>query len=106
MNERSEGISIPLLWEGLDGAEISFVNQMLVQLGPPGHEGEFIMSLGQLHPPVLMGSEEENRATLAALPFVTIRVVAKVGLPVARVRELRDLLTRMLEQYERVTGAG
>jgi len=105
-DEGSEGIAIPVLWEGLDSAEISFVNQMIVQLGPPGNEGEFVVTLGQLHPPVLMGGEEENKARLKALPYVTVRVVAKVGMPVARVRELRDLLTRMLDTYESATGAG
>ncbi len=105
-DQEDEGIALPLLWEGLDRAEISFVNQVIVQLGPPGNEGEFIVTLGQLHPPVLMGGEEANRAALAALPYVTVGVVAKVGMPVARVREFRDLLTRMLDTYEKATGAG
>lgn len=97
-----EGIQIPVLWEGFDDADIYFVNQMIVQLGPPGSEGEFLMTLGQLHPPVLIGGEEANKAKLEALPYVTVKVVAKVGLPVSRARELRDLLTRMLETYDEV----
>lgn len=101
-----EGIAIPILWEGLDSADITFVNQMIVQLGPPGNEGEFIVTLGQLHPPVLMGGEDANRAKLEELPYVTVRVVAKVAMPVSRVRELRDLLARMLDNYEQVTGRG
>ncbi|MEX2225597.1 MAG: hypothetical protein WEB52_04005 [Dehalococcoidia bacterium] len=105
MSNESGGelVSIPLLWDGLDTAEIKFVNQMIVQLGPPGNESEFLVTLGQLHPPVLMGSEDENKARLAALPYVTVKVVAKVALPVSRVREFRDLMTRMLETYEQAT---
>lgn len=101
-----EGVSVPLLWDGLDQAEIGFVNQMIVQLGPPGNEGEFIMTLGQLHPPVLAGSNEDNKTKLESLPYVTVKVVSKVALPVARVREQRDLLTTMLRNYEEATRQG
>jgi hypothetical protein len=97
---------LPLLWDGLDSAEIFFVNQMIVQLGPPGNEGEFILTLGQLHPPVLMGGQDANRAKLEALPYVTVRVVSKVAMPVSRVRELRDVLTQMLDTYEKATSVG
>ena len=106
MADQPEGIPVPLLWDGLDSAEIRFVNQMIIQLGPPGHEGEFLVTLGALHPPVLIGGPDENKAKLESLPYVTIRVVAKVAMPVARVREMRDLLTKMLDNYERATGQG
>ncbi len=102
---QGEMIAVPLLWDGLDAADVRLVNQMIVQLGPPGNEGEFTLTLGQLHPPVLTGDEETNRATLADLPYVTVRVVAKVAMPVARVRELRDSLTKMLDIYEKTAGS-
>lgn len=105
-NLGKEQVAIPVLWEGLDSAEIKFVNQMIAQLGPPGHEGEFLLTLGQLHPPVLMGSPDENKDKLESLPFVSVGVVAKVAIPVERVRQLRDLLTNMLDTYERTTGKG
>ena len=104
--EAEEGVLLPILWEGLDEAEIKFVNQMLVQLGSPGHEGEFIVTLGQLHPPGLMGDRDANREKLKTLPYVPVKVVSKLGIPVARVRELRDILTEMLDRYEAATAAG
>lgn len=106
MAEEPEGVTIPLLWEGFDDAEIVFVNQMIVQLGPPGQECEFLVTLGQLHHPVLLGSEEENKAKLQSLPYVPVKTVSKVAMSVGRARELRDLLTKMLDRYEKVTGRG
>lgn len=103
MSEPSDGTAVPVLWDGLEDANIAFVNQMIVQLGPPGHEDEFIVTHGQLHPPVLLGSEVEKRARLESLPFVTVKVVSKIGIPVGRVRELRDLLDNMLRTYDEAT---
>jgi len=96
----SDGIAVPLVWVGLEEAEIKFVNQIIVQMGPPGHEGEFVISLGQLQSPVLIGDEKQVKQALRSLPYVPVKTVTKAGVPVERVREFIDVLQRVVKNYE------
>jgi len=45
-------------------------NQFLSQID---QDGTFILSVGQVAPPVLLGTPEEHRAQAAGLPFVAVR---------------------------------
>lgn len=100
MATKNEAVGVPVAWVGFDEAEIPFVNQVIVQLGPPEHEGEFILTFGQMHPPLLLGDPAENRKRLESLPYVPIKVVAKLAMTEARVRELAGVIERMLKTYD------
>jgi hypothetical protein len=98
--KKPESVGLPIVWIGLDDAEITYANQVLFQMGDPEHLGEFLLTFGQLHPPVLLGTPEDNRARLEAIPYVPVKVVAKLSLSEVRVRELVGLLERLLTSYE------
>ncbi len=100
-NQESETVGIPVAWIGLDEAEIAFANQILFQMGDPEHLGEFTLTFGQLHSPALIGpSPEDNRKRLESLPYVPVKVVAKLALSEVRVRELVELLVLILKSYD------
>lgn len=99
MAKKLEVVAIPIAWIGLDDAQIAYANQIILQMGAPDHPDEFIITFGQLHPPVLVGAPEENRAQLQSLPYVPVRVVAKIALTETRLRELFGVIERVLKNY-------
>jgi hypothetical protein len=98
--QQDESVGVPLAWVGLDDAEIVFANQILVQMGPPNNEAEFIVTFGQLHPPVLLGTPAENRARLESTPYVPVKVLAKLAIPAPRLREFADAIEKVLATFE------
>jgi hypothetical protein len=105
MPTKLDTVQIPIVWIGLDDATIGYANQVICQMGAPDHPGEFILTFGQLHPPVLLGGPESNRLQLQSLSFVPVRVVAKLALNEARLRELQGALVTILKSYDDVVAA-
>jgi hypothetical protein len=104
-NDSNQGESpqarpVPLLWVDLDTTPMLFANQLLVQ----HHGSEFIISLGQAAPPALIGTAEERQEALAALEFVPVRTVARVGLTAQRMTEFVRVMQENLRAYERAKG--
>jgi hypothetical protein len=98
--KRLQTVAIPLAWVGLDDAPITYVNQMILQMGEPNHPSEFLLTFGQLHPPVLLGDPDQNQAQLQAMPYVPVRVVAKLALSEQRVRELHGVIEKVLGNFD------
>jgi hypothetical protein len=95
-----QGRSVPLLWVDLETTPVLFANQLLVQ----HHGSEFIISVGQVTPPALIGTDEERRQALAALEFVPVRTVARVGLTAQRMTEFVRVMQENLSTYEQAKG--
>lgn len=87
---------VPIVWVDLEETPISFANQFLAQV----EQDEFILAFGALNPPKIMGNAEEREALLARVEFVQTRTLARFGMTVARVRELRRLLGELLDVYD------
>ncbi len=105
MPKKLDTVQIPIAWIGLDEAPIGYANQVICQMGAPDHPSEFVLTFGQLHPPVLMGGPEANRLQLQSLSYVPVRVVAKLALSEERVRELHGALDTILRSYDAVVKA-
>lgn len=90
-------IQVPLVWVGLDDAEISFVNQLLVQQG----EGtEFFLSFGQVAPPVLLGdTPEANLEAARSIPYVPVRTLVRMETTAERMEQFIELMQRVLGRY-------
>jgi flagellar motor switch/type III secretory pathway protein FliN len=101
--EESEagGLAIPVLFIGVEDVPILFVNQFVISF----QQEEFILSAGQLAPPILIGSEEEKREQAKQLSYVPIKVVARLGMTAARLSELVSLLQNQLRKYDERRGA-
>jgi flagellar motor switch/type III secretory pathway protein FliN len=95
-----EFMPLPLVYVGIDDVPILYANQFIVQ----HQQDEFIISVGQVSPPVLLGDEAEQREQAARLSYVPVRVVARLGLTRQRLAELITVLETNLEHFDAEKG--
>ncbi|MGH8933021.1 MAG: hypothetical protein ACRDZO_20950 [Egibacteraceae bacterium] len=93
-------VQVPIVWVDVDQTPIQFANQFVSQF----QSNEFIVTIGQLAPPMILGPPEERAEQFQNLAFVTVRPLARFGLPASRLRELIQVLSENLEGYERQFG--
>ena len=70
------------------------------------HDDGFILSVGQLVPPVLLGNEEEQREQLRELQTVPLHVLARFALTRQRVDQLIDVLVKNRESFDKAIAGG
>ena len=102
MADDIERLALRAAWIGLDDVPIVFVNQILGQVDD---QGELIITFGQATPPVLLGTEEEQRDQARNIQFVQVRPVTRMSLTGRRTRELIGILQTSLDNQERVRRA-
>ena len=92
----SEGVQLPLALVD-DDVPIQTGNIFVVQ-----HQAdEFIVTVGQMAPPVLGGGTPEEKIERAReIPFVPVRVLGRYGLSRQRVEQLIDVLKQNLEKFD------
>ena len=96
MNREQDTITLPVTYLGLEDVPILFANQFVIQ-----HEkNEFVLTVGQLQPPILLGLPEERKEQAKKLTYVPIRVVARFGLTRQRLAELIEALQSNLRKYD------
>ncbi len=96
MDERPS-IPIPITWIGVEEVPIYLANQFVCQF----EQQEFILTLGQMSPPALLGETEEERAEQAAqIDYVPVKPLARLGFTESRLRELIAVLEANLRNYE------
>ena len=88
--------NIPIKWHIPDDLHPVYANNLLVQHSPH----EFRIAFYDLEPPLLVGSDEEQAAQLAALEHIRARCVAQVVVSPTRLRDLIEALQKNLETYE------
>jgi hypothetical protein len=94
------GIEVPVVWLGPEDIPIVYVNAMVSQF-ELGTLDALIVTLGQMTPPAIVGaSDEERREQLEQVAYVPIKPVARLGLTIARARELVATLEANLDQLE------
>jgi hypothetical protein len=97
MAEERPDRDIPLVWVGLDELPVLFANQFLIQ----HWQDAFVVSVGQLVPPPVTGTPEEQAEEIDQISYVPVKPVARLGFTRERVRELIIFLEASLEQYDR-----
>lgn len=96
MNQGEDTITLPVVYIGAEDEPILFANQFVIQ-----HEkNEFVLTVGQLQPPILLGSPEERKEQAKKLTYVPIKVVARFGLTRQRLAELIEALQINLQKYD------
>jgi hypothetical protein len=100
MAEEPQSLQLPLVWVGGDEKAILFANQFLGQF----LQDDFLLTIGQLAPPTLLGSPEERQAEARALDFVPVKVLARFGLTRGRVEDLIEVLQQTLKNYDEAEG--
>jgi regulator of sirC expression with transglutaminase-like and TPR domain len=98
--EQPDGIAVPIVYTSTDDAPILFANQFVVQI----NQDEFLLLIGQLQPPLLLGTHEEQQEAAKQISHVSVRTVLRVAMTRTRVEELAGLLTQQLAQYDEKKG--
>ena len=91
------GRPVPLTWLDVEDVPVFFANQFVIQY----EQDEFILTLGQMTPPLLLGTPEEQVDQLENLDFVPVKPLARIAFTRARLRELVQLLAGSGEMYDR-----
>ena len=90
-----EIINIPLVWTEASEQTVMLANQFLGQHQPPG---EFILSFGQVAPPIILGTDQEKMEQAQNLPFVPVKTVCRIAMNETRLRELQQVIDATLRQ--------
>jgi hypothetical protein len=97
MSASVQEIGASLEWIDFDEVPIVFANHFLVQHQPD----EFVVSLGQVTGPPLVGTPEQIREQARGVSHVPIHAIARVGLTRQRLVELIGILQAELEEHDR-----
>jgi hypothetical protein len=92
-----------IIWEGVDRLPVMAANQFLVQLSasePQNMVSDVVLTVGYLAPPLLLGTEEEQREAAAQLDHVSVQPVARFSIPLGKAAELAQVLQGFLERVE------
>jgi hypothetical protein len=89
-----------LEWVDFEEQPIVFANHFLVQHQP----NEFVLTLGQVTGPPVVGTPEQVREQARGASHVPIHALARVGLTRLRVLELINILQATLEDHDRIAG--
>ncbi len=94
MADLDDAMQLPVRYVGVDDVPVLLANQFLLQAEQ--HSDGFIVSIGQLTPPILMGSADEQRQQAQQIPFVPIRIIGRYSLSRERAAALAGLLQQAL----------
>jgi hypothetical protein len=101
-----EAVQVSIIWPEVDEVPVLKANQFLGQIsqGPAGQPEDFVVTIGYFPPPVLLGTPEEQRATMRALGAISVKTLSRVSLSRDRLGELIKVLQTIAEQYDNATG--
>ena len=77
-NQGDDGFTVETRWVGADELTILAPNQFAVNYQAIGVE--FLLSIGQVAPPVLSGDREQQKRQVEAIDFVPVRPIARFAL--------------------------
>jgi hypothetical protein len=92
-----QGIQVPVVWIGVEENPVLYVNQFIGQVG---RGEEFFLNIGQLTPPPLIGTPEQQQEQAKQIGYVPVKPVARLGLTRLGVEELIGVLQQTLANYE------
>jgi flagellar motor switch/type III secretory pathway protein FliN len=97
MTEQREPLKIPIVLVGGEDVPILYANQFVIQV----QQEEFFLTVAQLTPPILLGTEEEQREQARQIEHIPVKVVARLAFTRTRLEELVQLLQGHLERHDR-----
>ena len=95
--DQSEGHEIRVVWENPDSVPVFLANQFMIQ----HFQDEFILTIGQMVPPAILGDEAQREARLREIEQVSVRPLARIAFTRARLVELIQTLAAHGEKYDR-----
>ncbi|MDE0474169.1 MAG: hypothetical protein OXI50_06390 [Gammaproteobacteria bacterium] len=79
-------VRVPLVWNAGE-AETQHATHFVLQQ----EDDLYYLTVGQVAPPIFIGTPEEQREQAKGLNWVSVRMLARFVLSRAKARELRDL---------------
>ena len=98
-----ETFAVPKSWIGVDQVAVFAANEFVISHVPVS--GEFIVTVGHIAPPVLLGTDEEQRAQAEQFVFVPVRTIGRFSLARLHVEQLIGALQANLARYNERQGA-
>ena len=94
-----ENIQISVIWPDVEELSVYRANQFIVQPspGPDGNIEDFVMTVGYLAPPVILGTVEEQQASARALGAVSAKALLRVAMSPGVAFQLQQLLQHQLQ---------
>jgi hypothetical protein len=89
-------VQLRIDWSAADDVVALFANQVLIQSAGPGEE--VYLSFGQIAPPALIGTPEEQHAQAQALGSIPVKVVARLTISREKLNEIFGALGTFLSQ--------
>ncbi|MDP2328877.1 MAG: hypothetical protein Q8M79_12435 [Dehalococcoidia bacterium] len=102
MTREDQSIRLALSWEGAENLPILFADQFSVMFL---REDQFVLTIGQVSPPVLTGTEQEVAAQASTIDSVSIRPLARLFLTRSTLDDLVDVLARNRERHDVTFGS-
>lgn len=102
----SDRMPVSLIWPEVEEEPVFRANQFLGQISTTsaGTPEDFLLTIGYVAPPVLLGTPDEQRATMGALGAVSVRTLCRVSMSRERLGELIQMLQGVAQQFDRATG--
>jgi hypothetical protein len=95
-SERQEHVALSLVYVGAEETPAVLCNHVHSQY----HQDVLVVTFGQVLPPILIGTEQEQIDQAKQLSYVPVNVLARLGFTPDRLREVIDALQRNLDAYE------
>lgn len=97
-----DAIEISLIWPDIQAQPVRAANQFVIQtsFGPDGKPEAYVVAIGYAAPPFILGTPEEQHASMRALGAVESTAIARVAISPAKFREFVGLLTTHLARNE------
>jgi hypothetical protein len=97
----SRAKELRVTWRDVDSVPVHAANQFLAQFDAVGDRPEqMILAVGQLTPPVVLGTAEQKLAQLEQISEIPVITLARYSITPARITELIDLLTQMKTVFQ------
>lgn len=92
---------MPVIWSKLETLPVLAANQLLAQVDSLGLEPDMVLlTVGHVSPPVVVGSDEQQRAHYAEIKNVAVEPVVRLSISVGRLKEWSALLVQTLAKIE------
>lgn len=98
MAEEPQELNVPVAWVGTEELPVLYVNQFLGQIGVGADE--VFLTIGQITPPPLIGTPEQQRAQASQIAYVPVNPVARLALTRPALENLIELLQQTLTNYD------
>lgn len=88
--EEDAAAGTPFMVIGAEDTLIVFSNMQIVQ----HEEQEFILTFAQYSPPLILASGKEREERLKQMPYIPVKVVARIGITPPRMKRLIEALQK------------